>query len=252
MGGGASKGGNSKRESLAAWGAWRDRVADFRVGCEAVNADDIPSFPDMCPDLHLPSQAPIPVRGGDFLFIGLDGAGKTSIISILACRHMRTGSLVVGPAPSTEAERVLCRTKTHIFYAVDMPGRKAYRKDWLSEEALYIEPPICIVFIVDSTDTFRFPLVKQQFLNLTRIEILDGVSILILANKQDKAGAKSADAIRAELGISRLLRNQRRMLKVLPCTVTDPEGVLEAMHWAVQMGGTNNPSSGRQSPTKPD
>lgn len=43
---------------------------------------------------------------------------------------------------------------------------------------------------------------------------LDGVSILILANKQDLKGAYSADALRTELGISKLLRNQKRMLKV--------------------------------------
>lgn len=43
---------------------------------------------------------------------------------------------------------------------------------------------------------------------------MDGVSILILANKQDLKGAYSADALRTELGISKLLRNQKRMLKV--------------------------------------
>lgn len=40
------------------------------------------------------------------------------------------------------------------------------------------------------------------------------MSILILANKQDLKGAYTADALRTELDISKLLRNQKRMLKV--------------------------------------
>jgi hypothetical protein len=148
----------------------------------------------------------------------------------------------------------------------------------------------------DSTDSFRFPLVKQQFLNLTRIERefrsivhsvigaftfispcfvepdhliivfqiapflfchdplpgLDGVSILILANKQDKPGAKSAEVLRTELGISNLLRNQRRMLKVQQCSITDPESVIDAVNWAVTSGCSGAAStSSPKSPGRP-
>jgi hypothetical protein len=28
---------------------------------------------------------------------------------------------VVGPAPSARPDRILCRTRSHVFYAVDMP-----------------------------------------------------------------------------------------------------------------------------------
>lgn len=62
---------------------------------------------------------------------------------------------------------------------------------------------------------------------------LEHVSILVLANKQDKIGAHSAEALRMELGISKLLRNQKRMLTTFQCTVTDPETVFEAVNWAV-------------------
>ena len=67
---------------------------------------------------------------------------------------------------------------------------------------------------------------------------LDHVSILVLANKQDKVGAHSAEALRMELGISKLLRNQKRMLTTFQCSVTDPDSVFEAINWAVIACGT--------------
>lgn len=73
------------------------------------------------------------------------------------------------------------------------------------------------------------------------------MSILILANKQDVRGAHSAEALRKELSISRLLRNEKRMLNVTGCQVTEPEGVFEAVSWAVnnirkENGGLGPPS----------
>ena len=105
-----------------------------------------------------------------------------------------------------------------------------------TEEALQ-HKPFCLVFVVDSTDRLRFPIIRQHFIHLSNISILEDVTILIIATKQDLPKARPLTSIRDELGVNKYLRNRKRMLNIVGASAFSSKGVFEAMDWVLKLKG---------------
>jgi ADP-ribosylation factor-like protein 2 len=92
----------------------------------------------------------------------------------------------------------------------------------------YFEETDGLVWVVDSADVERLQVCAKTLREVLHEERLLGASLLILANKQDLAGAKCVSEIEAivrpgELG--------SRHWSVVPCSAVTGQGLRQGMDW---------------------
>merc|ERR1711907_29653 len=120
--------------------------------------------------------------------IGLDNAGKTTILQQLSEEHK--GNLQeVTPTVGFTTERFEhgdCE-----FEAIDMSGQSRYRTLWEH----YYEDAQGIIFVVDSTDNFRMKVVADELGLLLKHQSTWKKPVLFFANKADLQAATPADEI---------------------------------------------------------
>ena len=75
-----------------------------------------------------------------------------------------------------------CSSQLNIW---DVGGQKSLRSYWRN----YFEATDAMIWVVDSADIWRLEDCKAELHNLLKEERLAGATLLILANKQDQAGA---------------------------------------------------------------
>ncbi|XP_034034294.1 ADP-ribosylation factor-like protein 9 [Thalassophryne amazonica] len=114
------------------------------------------------------------------LVLGLDGAGKSSLLHCLAY-----GKLTQDVEP-TEGINVFCiNTDGTRIEFVEVGGNMELRPYWQK----YISKSVMMVFVVDSSDTERFPIAKKLLHELWNYDPV--LPVIVLANKQDLPGACS-------------------------------------------------------------
>lgn len=110
----------------------------------------------------------------------------------------------------------------------DVGGQKTIRSYWRN----YFEQTDGLIWVVDSADRRRLADCRAELEALLSQEKLAGATVLIFANKQDLAGALSADEISEALGLHGEIF-KRRHWSVLPCSAFTGEGLVEGMTWCV-------------------
>ena len=142
------------------------------------------------------------------LILGLDNAGKTTILY-----QMQLGELkVTVPTLGFNVETV--KYENLNFKMWDLGGQSEFRPYW----KCYYEKTDGIAFVIDSTDKDRLDLAKQELFILINEEELQGVPIVILANKQDIEGALSDIEISESLELSEIKNNQWAIFKTIAKT----------------------------------
>ena len=119
------------------------------------------------------------------LILGLDNAGKTTILRKFSGEPIDTIEPTLG---------FNIKTLEHGGYKLnfwDVGGQKTIRAYWRN----YFERTDGLIWVVDSSDRHRLELCRSELQELLTQEKLAGASLLILANKQDLAGAASAEEI---------------------------------------------------------
>ena len=88
-----------------------------------------------------------------------------------------------------------------------------------------------IIFVIDSSDTARFEIAKDQLFQAINDDRLYGKPLLVLCNKQDLAGAVSPSKICAHLGLVEKCKD--RKWNVVGCSATTPDniGLKESLEW---------------------
>ena len=126
------------------------------------------------------------------------------------------------------------QTLSHKSYQLnlwDIGGQKSIRAYWRN----YFEQTDGLIWVVDSADTYRLELCRDELSQLLQQERLAGASVLILANKQDIDGALSVEVIAQILGINddnELFKN--RHSKILECSALTGSGLVEGIEWIVE------------------
>ena len=111
------------------------------------------------------------------LFIGLDGAGKTSIITKL--KEIKTGELVeIYPTAFINCSRILVNNKK--FNCVEISGLKRYRKVWKN----FYNEVDGIIFVIDGTDVGRMHIIKNLIQDLDK-NLEKNIPVIFMVNKQD-------------------------------------------------------------------
>jgi len=160
------------------------------------------------------------------LILGLDNAGKTTIVQSL-CYGADTAAL-------QQVEPTLGFQIHSLDYADfhlnlwDIGGQSSIRAYWRN----YFEQTDGIVWVVDSSDASRLPLVQQELSRVLQQERLAGASLLIWANKQDVAGSLGVQEIAKALQLPK--SDDGRHWSIHACSGITGEGLLEGMDWLVQ------------------
>ncbi|KAG5670364.1 hypothetical protein PVAND_000635 [Polypedilum vanderplanki] len=152
------------------------------------------------------------------LILGLDGAGKTTILY-----RLQVGEVVTTiPTIGFNVEQVTYKNLK--FQVWDLGGQTSIRPYW----RCYYSNTDAIIYVVDSADKDRVGISKDELLYMLREEELSTAVLLVLANKQDIEGCLSVAEVHQALGLDAL---KNRTFQIFKTSATKGEGLDDAMNW---------------------
>eukprot|EP01124_Arcella_intermedia_P029432 TRINITY_DN6208_c0_g2_i1.p1 TRINITY_DN6208_c0_g2~~TRINITY_DN6208_c0_g2_i1.p1 ORF type:complete len:472 (-),score=111.77 TRINITY_DN6208_c0_g2_i1:115-1530(-) len=157
------------------------------------------------------------------LMIGLDAAGKTSILF-----KLRLGEVVTTiPTIGFNVETV--EYKNILFRCWDVGGPDKIRPLWRH----YYTDTSCIIFVVDSNDRYRLPQVVEEMNTLLREDRMRHLPLLVFANKQDLPRAMTVNEVRENLGLEEVGRGRPWLIQGTSAATGD--GLYEGLDWLSQI-----------------
>ncbi|OBZ89559.1 ADP-ribosylation factor-like protein 3 [Choanephora cucurbitarum] len=174
------------------------------------------------------------------LIIGLDNAGKTTLLERIKAIYTGTSGLdpdKIAPTVGLNIGKVNIKSSRINFW--DLGGQKDLHSIW---ERYYSECH-AIVFVVDSTDPIRLEDCRDTFEKMITNDAVEGVPILMLANKQDVSGALKVEEVK-EVFNKIAMKLGARDSRVLSVSALEGHGVEDAIDWLVlrlQRNKTNRP-----------
>jgi len=152
------------------------------------------------------------------LILGLDGAGKTTILYRLQAGEVVTTIPTIGFNVETITYRNLK------FQVWDLGGQTSIRPYW----RCYFTNTDAIIYVVDSADRDRMGISKQELVSMLEEDELKDAILVVLANKQDIEGAMSVTEVHGALGLDKL---KNRTFQIFKASATKGEGLDESMEW---------------------
>ncbi|EAY15972.1 ADP-ribosylation factor At2g18390, putative [Trichomonas vaginalis G3] len=155
------------------------------------------------------------------LFLGLDNAGKSSVIKAFL------GESIDELSPTLGFEIRTIETQGYRINCWDVGGQTTIRAYWRN----YFETTDGIVWVVDSTDRNRIPDCKKELDSVLQQERLAGASLLIFANKQDINGAMKPEEIAQLLDLNAI---NKRHWSIQKCSAKSREGIENGFNWIIE------------------
>ncbi|KAL6534739.1 Arf GTPase arf1 [Orobanche gracilis] len=153
------------------------------------------------------------------LVLGLDNAGKTTILY-----RLQMGE-VVSTIPTIGFNVETLQYNNIKFQVWDLDcGQTSIRPYW----RCYFPNTQAIIYVVDSSDTDRLVVAKEEFHAILEEEELKGALVLLFANKQDLPGALDAATITEALELHRIKNRQWAIFKT---SAIKGEGLFEGLDW---------------------
>ncbi|KAJ8269364.1 hypothetical protein COCON_G00119710 [Conger conger] len=163
-------------------GGWQKPEEPVEIEPEKETSTEAPVVPETVPAVaEEPERNDVQTErpsSRQVLVLGLDGAGKTSLVHCLA-----TGTLEQNVAPTKGFNAVSINKEDLKIEFLEIGGSEDLRAYW----KMYLCKAEVLVYVVDSSDSARFPLAKMHLHEL--IAEHPRLSLVVLANKQDVEGA---------------------------------------------------------------
>ncbi|EGE05978.1 ADP-ribosylation factor family protein [Trichophyton equinum CBS 127.97] len=155
------------------------------------------------------------------LMLGLDNAGKTTIVKSIMGEDITTVSPTLG---------FIIKTIDFEGYKLniwDVGGQKTLRSYWRN----YFEKTDTLIWIVDATDRFRLDDCRRELAGLLVEERLMGASLLVFLNKTDVDGCMTEDEVRKGLELDAIKTHK---WTIMPCSAVTGLNLTKGLSWVVQ------------------
>ncbi|XP_066907040.1 E3 ubiquitin-protein ligase TRIM23 [Halyomorpha halys] len=187
-------------------------------------------FRHLAPVLHFTPEIPITFTKDNRVHIGpkiemrvvalgLDGAGKTSILFKLKQNEFMSLTPTIGFNVET------IEYKNLRFNIWDIGGQPKLRPLWKH----YFLNTQAVVFVVDSSDRGRLSEAGVELTKLVAERDLKDAALLILANKQDLERTCGVETLTSELGLGKLCSSHSWHLQ--PCSAQTGLGLAQGLEW---------------------
>ncbi|CAB1455730.1 unnamed protein product [Pleuronectes platessa] len=229
-GGGGQEGEDKKKEVDGSKRRRRkEEEEEMKITEQSVSAAAAPPPVAAAKHPDTPESRP---RGTQVLVLGLDGAGKTSLLHCLS-----TGSLEQDMQPTQGFNAVsINREDLHIEF-LEIGGKEDLRPYWQK----YMSKALLLVFVVDSSHPQHFPVAKEHLHALLTSDPC--LPLMVLANKQDLPGACSITDLHDALSLSEIGERKlfligthaRRGEAQLSSGVQDARDLIVQMTWCQRL-----------------
>ncbi|KAJ9456269.1 ADP-ribosylation factor-like protein 2 [Diplonema papillatum] len=156
------------------------------------------------------------------LMLGLDNAGKTTIVKKFNNEDINT----ISPTLGFNIQSL--QYKEYTLNIWDVGGQQTLRSYWRN----YFEQTDALIWVVDSHDETRLGDCKRELAVLLQEEKLAGATLLIFMNKQDLPSALPKEKIIDLLSLRDLSGN--RHINIVGCSAVTGQGLEEGIDWVVQ------------------
>lgn len=164
-------------------------------------------------------------HSGRVLLLGLDNAGKTTLLHMLRDDHVATHP------PTQRATKEEIQLFNTMLECYDLGGHEEARDIWRE----YYISANAIIFVVDASEPGRFSEASRELNSILTNEALRAVPIVVLGNKVDRAQAVSEKTFRERMGLVQTTGKSGRALlrpiEVFMCSVTGRFGYQPALQW---------------------
>jgi len=151
------------------------------------------------------------------LLLGLDSAGKTTILYSLKCGEPVKTVPTIGFNIETVQYQGL---ELNIW---DVGGQDKLRDLWRH----YYPGTNGIIFVVDSADQQRLNVAKEELHLLMNEHELQYATLVVIANKQDLPNAMKRDDIKQRLELNKIGRTN----ECFEATAKENKGLTDALDW---------------------
>uniref|UniRef100_A0AAF5DNN4 ADP-ribosylation factor-like protein 3 n=1 Tax=Strongyloides stercoralis TaxID=6248 RepID=A0AAF5DNN4_STRER len=160
------------------------------------------------------------------LLLGLDNAGKTTVLKKLASEDVSH----ITPTQGFNVKSVVSGDiKLNVW---DIGGQRKIRPYWKN----YFDNTDVLIYVIDSSDRKRLEETGLELTEILEEDKLKDVPILIFANKQDLITAAKASEIANSLQLTSI---RDRQWQIQPCSALSEEGIKEGMEWITKTLKTN-------------
>lgn len=153
------------------------------------------------------------------LILGLDNAGKTTIVKKL------NGEDIDAISPTLGFNIQALDYKDYKLNLWDVGGQRSIRAYWRN----YFEETDALIWVVDSADRLRFEDCRIELHKLLTEERLAGATLLVLANKQDLRGAAGCAEIAEQLRLNEISRSHH--WHILRCSAVTGLNLASGFDW---------------------
>ncbi|ELP85589.1 ADP-ribosylation factor, putative [Entamoeba invadens IP1] len=159
-------------------------------------------------------------KEANIIMVGLDGAGKTTILYQLKLKELVTTIPTIG----INVESV--KVGGVSFSVMDLGGQSKIRPLWRH----YYEDAKAVVFVVDASDNERVEESRDILNKMCKNKLLEKCTVLVLGNKSDVINCLTKEQLEKELGVNALA--EKHALHMV--SAKNNTGITEAFTWLGQ------------------
>lgn len=154
-------------------------------------------------------------------FVGIDNAGKTTIIDIFSKQKLTRTIPTVG----VNLEQIGFSEIDFDVNILDMGGQKHFRLLWVD----YLNTVDAILYVIDSSDHERLAETLNEFRKMLVLTEVNAVPILVLLNKTDLPNSMNGMDIGDKLAVFPELAN--RDWDIIETSAVTTKGLIEMFKW---------------------